>query len=86
MEGTDEVGAAVAPLATVAAANINVIAADAIAAGEGRLGMTSWTRIFIETPCVPSVYGQLPKAVGYHASSELFAASLAFRLRATQPK
>jgi hypothetical protein len=76
MQGTDEVGAAVAPLATVAAANINVIAADAIAAGEGRLGMTSWTRIFIETPCVPSVYGQLPKAVGYHASSELFAASL----------
>ena len=38
--------------------------------------MTSWTRIFIETPCVPSVSGQLPKAVGYYASSGLFAASL----------
>jgi hypothetical protein len=42
MQGTDEVGAAVAPLATMAAANINVIAADAIAAGEGRLGMIFW--------------------------------------------
>src|SRR5882762_7837585 len=41
MQGTDEVGAAVAPLAT-AAANINVIAADAIAAGEGRFGMIFW--------------------------------------------
>jgi hypothetical protein len=42
MQGTDEVGAAVAPLATIAAANINVIAADAIAAGEGRFGMIFW--------------------------------------------
>jgi len=38
MQGTDEV----APLATMAAANINVIAADAIAAGEGRFGMIFW--------------------------------------------
>jgi hypothetical protein len=42
MQRTDEVGAAVAPLATMAAANINVIAADAIAAGEGRFGMIFW--------------------------------------------
>jgi hypothetical protein len=41
-QGTDEVGAAVAPLATLAAANINVIAADAIAAGEDRFGMIFW--------------------------------------------
>src|SRR3979411_1724943 len=38
-QGTDEVGAAIPPLAKVAAANINVIAADAVAAGEGRVGM-----------------------------------------------
>jgi hypothetical protein len=42
VQGTDEVGAAVAPLAKLGAANINVIAADAIAAGEGRFGMIFW--------------------------------------------
>jgi hypothetical protein len=42
VQGTDEVGAAVAPLAKIATANINVIAADAIAAGEGRFGMIFW--------------------------------------------
>ena len=41
-QGTDEVGAAVAPLAKMGAANINVIAADAISAGEGRFGMIFW--------------------------------------------
>jgi hypothetical protein len=41
-QGTDEVGAAVAPLARMGAANINVIAADAIAAGEGRFGVIFW--------------------------------------------
>lgn len=40
--GTDEVGAAVPPLAKVAGAKINVIAADVIAAGEGRFGMLFW--------------------------------------------
>src|SRR5260370_21916916 len=36
MQGTDEVGAAVAPLANMGGENTNVIGADAIAAGEGR--------------------------------------------------
>jgi hypothetical protein len=42
VQGADEPGAAVAPLAKLGAANINVIAADAIAAGEGRFGMIFW--------------------------------------------
>jgi hypothetical protein len=42
VQGMDQVGAAVAPLATTSAANINVIAADAIAAGEGRFAMIFW--------------------------------------------
>jgi len=41
-QGTDEVGAAAAPLARIAQAKINVIAADAVAAGEGRFGMLFW--------------------------------------------
>jgi hypothetical protein len=41
-QGTDEVGAAVPPLAKFAGAKINVIAADVIAAGEGRFGMLFW--------------------------------------------
>ncbi|TLY79450.1 MAG: hypothetical protein E6K49_03815 [Gammaproteobacteria bacterium] len=41
-QGTDEVGAAIPPLAKVAQARINVIAADAIAAGEGRFGLLFW--------------------------------------------
>jgi len=42
VQGTDEAGAAVAPLAKLGAASINVIAADAVAAGEGRFGMIFW--------------------------------------------
>jgi len=42
VQGTDEVGAAVAPLAKMGTANINVIAADAIAAGDGRFGLIFW--------------------------------------------
>jgi hypothetical protein len=41
-QGTDEVGAALPPLAKLAGAKINVIAADAVAAGEGRFGMLFW--------------------------------------------
>jgi hypothetical protein len=41
-QGTDEVGAAAPPLVKVAGAKINVIAADAVAAGEGRFGMLFW--------------------------------------------
>jgi hypothetical protein len=40
--GTDEIGAALPPLAKMAGAKINVIAADAVAAGEGRFGMLFW--------------------------------------------
>lgn len=40
--GTDEPGAALPPLAKLAAANINVIAADVVAAGDGRFGMIFW--------------------------------------------
>jgi len=41
-QGTDEVGAALPPLARLAAAKINVIAADALAAGERRFAMLFW--------------------------------------------
>ena len=41
-QGTDEVGAALPPIAKMAEAKINVIAADAVAAGEGRFGMLFW--------------------------------------------
>ena len=41
-QGTDEVGAALPPLAKLAAAKINVIAADAVAAGERRFAMLFW--------------------------------------------
>ena len=41
-QGTDEVGAALPPLARLAAAKINVIAADAVAAGERRFAMLFW--------------------------------------------
>jgi hypothetical protein len=42
VQGSDEVGAALAPLAKVAAQKINVIAADAVTAGRGRFGMIFW--------------------------------------------
>jgi hypothetical protein len=41
-QGMDEVGAAMGPLATLGDAKINIIAADAVAAGEGRFGMIFW--------------------------------------------
>src|SRR2546421_8305553 len=41
-QGTDEIGAAVPPLARIAGARINVIAADVVAAGVRRLGMLLW--------------------------------------------
>ena len=42
VQGTDEVGAALAPLDKIAAEKINVIAADAVTAGKGRFGMIFW--------------------------------------------
>lgn len=42
VQGTDQVGVAAPPLATLGRANINVTATYAIAAGEGRFGMIFW--------------------------------------------
>lgn len=42
VQGTDELGAAVPALSKVAAAKINVVAADVISAGENRFGMLFW--------------------------------------------
>jgi hypothetical protein len=41
-QGNDEVGAALPPIAKLAAAKINIVAADAVTAGEGRFGMLFW--------------------------------------------
>jgi hypothetical protein len=43
-QGRDTAGAAIAPLAALAAARINVTSATAIAAGEGRFGMIFWVK------------------------------------------
>lgn len=42
VQGADELGAALPAIAKIAGAKINVIAADAVAAGEGRFGMLFW--------------------------------------------
>lgn len=41
-QGTDELGAALPPIAKMAAAKINIIAIDSVAAGEGRFGLLFW--------------------------------------------
>jgi hypothetical protein len=56
VQGTDEVGAALAALAKVAAKKINVIAADAVSAGMGRFGMIFWVS--------PRHYARAAKALG----------------------
>jgi hypothetical protein len=56
VQGTEEIGAAMPPLATVGAANINVIAAYAISAGEGRFGMLFWVE--------PRDYNRAAKRLG----------------------
>lgn len=56
VQGTDVIGAALQPLATLAAAKINVIAADAVAAGDGRYGMIFWVE--------PRAYGRAAKLLG----------------------
>ena len=43
-QGQDELGAAIAPVAALAAARINITATTAIAAGEGRFGMIFWVK------------------------------------------
>ena len=44
IQGTDEVGAIEKPISKLAAAKVNVIAADAVAAGRGRYGMILWVK------------------------------------------
>lgn len=43
-QGRDQPGAAIAPLATLAASKVNVTSATAIAAGEGQFGMIFWVK------------------------------------------
>lgn len=56
VQGTDRVGAALAPLAKVAAQKVNVIAADAVTAGMGRFGMIFWV--------APRHYARAARALG----------------------
>src|SRR5579885_3386659 len=54
--GRDEVGAIERPISRLAKANINVTAADAVAAGRGRYGMILWVK--------RRDYGRAAKAIG----------------------
>jgi hypothetical protein len=44
VQGTDEIGAAHKVLSRLAKENVNIVAADAVAAGKGRYGMLMWVR------------------------------------------
>jgi len=44
VQGTDRIGAVQAQLARLASGKVNVVAADAVAAGQGRYGMILWVR------------------------------------------
>jgi hypothetical protein len=55
-QGMDEVGAAIPPFDVLRANNINVIAADAIASGDGRFGMLFWV--------APGDYNRAAKLLG----------------------
>ena len=44
VQGTDELGAAHRVLSRLAQENINIVAADAVAAGKGRYGMLMWVK------------------------------------------
>lgn len=56
IEGDDRVGAVRRHLAKLAKARVNVIAADAVAAGKRRYGMLLWVR--------PRDYGRAARALG----------------------
>jgi hypothetical protein len=56
VQGADRVGAALAPLAKVAAQKVNVIAADGVTAGTGRFGMIFWV--------APRHYARAARALG----------------------
>jgi len=44
VQGTDRIGAVHRQLARLASRKVNVVAADAVAAGQGRFGMILWVR------------------------------------------
>jgi hypothetical protein len=56
IQGTDEVGAVHRHMQKLADARINVTAADAVAAGQGRYGMILWVK--------PQDYARAAKALG----------------------
>lgn len=56
VQGTDRIGAAHRQLARLAGKKINVVAADAVAAGQGRYGMILWVR--------PKDYARAARALG----------------------
>jgi hypothetical protein len=56
LQGDDEVGAVLEPLEKLAAAKINVTAADAVSSGDGRFGMIFWVK--------PKDYRRAAKVLG----------------------
>ena len=44
LQGADEVGAVAEPMAALAAAKVNVVAASAVVSGDGRFGMVLWVK------------------------------------------
>jgi hypothetical protein len=56
VQGTDRIGAVHRQLARLAAGKVNVVAADAVAAGQGRYGMILWVR--------PKDYARAARALG----------------------
>jgi hypothetical protein len=55
IQGSDEMGAASKPVNRLAQVKINVVAADAVAAGKGRYGMILWVK--------PKDYGRAARAL-----------------------
>jgi hypothetical protein len=56
IQGTDRIGAVHRQLARLASRKVNVVAADAVAAGQGRFGMILWVR--------PKDYARAARALG----------------------
>jgi hypothetical protein len=56
VQGSDRIGAVHRQLARLAARKVNVVAADAVAAGQGRYGMILWVR--------PKDYARAARALG----------------------
>jgi hypothetical protein len=56
IQGADRIGAVERHLAKLAERKVNVVAADAVAAGKGRYGMILWVR--------PKVYAKAARALG----------------------